>query len=179
MINPSPEDLKVLFSEVYAKFLSKDLHVQQVFASKAFGDVTEAMVSHVQKDHPGMEGMMSYAKEHGFDATAARGMWIGLGLCAALKGPKQKNYIAQAAAVSNNLLTDKGFAPIIADLKTAFQIANGGAQHTLMSTFSKAFRRNLAVLMEPASQPIEPGNHQEARPDKNAERHNTDTSPSM
>ncbi|AXH59637.1 hypothetical protein [Pseudomonas amygdali] len=156
MKNDTPQDFQLLFSEVTAKYLSKDLQVEQTFASKAFGEVTEAMVSHLEKDHPGMEGLMGYAKQHQFDHTAVRGIWIAMGVCAGLKGPRQKEYIVRAGKLAKNSLIAEGFGPLVGEMKLAFQRVNQGAQHTLLSTFSKPFKTSLEALMEKAWQPSNP-----------------------
>lgn len=156
MKNNTPQDFQMLFSEVTAKYLSKELRIEQVFASKPFGEVTEAMVSHLKQDHPGMEGLMGYAKQHEFDLTAVRGIWIAAGVCAALKGPRQKDYILWAGGLASNQLVAEGFSPLIDDMKMAFQRVNAGSQHVLHSTFSKPFKKSLQALMEKTSRPIEP-----------------------
>lgn len=156
MKNATPLDFQLLFSEVTSKYLSKDLQVEQTFASKAFGEVTETMISHLEKDHPGMEGLMRYAKQHQFDQTAVRGIWIAMGVCAGLKGPRQKEYVIRAGRLAQNTLVSEGFGPLIGEMKLAFQRVNQGSQHLLLSTFSKTFKKSLETLMEEARQPTNP-----------------------
>jgi hypothetical protein len=111
----TPAEYKDLFSSINDKMTSRDPEDQKHCSTLEFRQTVESMVGDFQGEAPGMEGMMAFARENGFDYPAVIGMWMSVGIASATPGPRQEAWIKQREALTKNCGAEPGFTtPVFA-----------------------------------------------------------------
>jgi hypothetical protein len=112
-MSKTPEEYCELFSQIEKKMNSTSPDDMALVVTPEFKEVVEALASEFQSIAPGMEGMMGFARENGFDQSGILGIWMAVGIAATTKGPRQKDWLKQVRELFKNVGREVGFAPVI------------------------------------------------------------------
>jgi hypothetical protein len=112
-MSKTPEEYRELFSQIEKKMNSTSPDDLALVVTPEFKEVVEALASEFQSIAPGMEGMMGFARENGFDKSGVLGIWMAVGIAATTKGPRQKDWLKQVRELFKNVGREVGFAPVI------------------------------------------------------------------